>query len=308
LGAVAAAHPVAAAMLGWATLLVIVATVPGRLLPAIASTAGGALATLGLLLCWYPFPLHDLLAGLLANGRGALFGVDSSLVIAGWLTNREVTMLGALVLLAAVCGMGALRTRWPGRRPRLLLLALGGLLITCAWFLRIPVRTYNALAVMPVWLGLTLVACRFRGIGPGPPGWRSSAALSAVIASAGLGFCYQAVAWTWTRSHGATLAEARATLAGLLANDSGPVAVSPLFWCASEDYPRLRCWEDQSDEAPRAAVVMLQQAFRGRQEPPPLPGYRLITDHLARGRPELAGVPLANTWGGYGFAIYRKEP
>ena len=117
-----------------------------------------------------------------------------------------------------------------GPHPLLVALAVGGLLLALVEVLRfpgflhsVPPRTYNALALMPVWLGLTLLACRAPP-GAAPRAGRTLAA-AALVASAGLGFCYQAVAWTWTSTHAATLAEARTALAGLLAEGPGPVAV-----------------------------------------------------------------------------------
>jgi hypothetical protein len=304
LGLIIVGHPVPGVLL--ALLWTVVETVrhpPTAAITRIAVSAGVSVATIAAyIVVALPFPLADWLWGLRANARHAILDVPDAWLavrafIDGWMFQAGspflgISVLGAVILGGCWCARAAPR-RWT------VALAIALLLGTAFYFLRAPGRTYNLVPLWPLLVpAVALAAVPYRRLVDAGFG------LSQAMIGAGLAYFIAAAWWTWGAT--ATIDEARAATARLIAHGDGPVAASFGLWPLHDDHRVLVCWDPDPDP-PGTTWAILQQANRGRQEPPMIPGYTIVEDRFARGRPRIFGIAVANTFGGYGYAVYRRD-
>jgi len=137
---------------------------------------------------------------------------------------------------------------------------------------------------------------------------RWTAAALALLLLGSLGFLHRTALFGFSLTEEATYVEARYQVLSLLAGH--PVArigVSKSLWVLFDDYNPVDSFGlDPNDLLKPAQYLFIQQRYTLYQEPPAIPGYRLVYGNFERRQPRFCGILLSPTMPSYRFAFYDR--
>jgi hypothetical protein len=235
-----------------------------------------------------------------------------------------VLMLGPLLLLSVVIGT-ALYKRHPftiKNKIAFALLASTLLFLMYATAFVYPNRIYNAAILLPPALLCIVVAMSLKSTHPHYLKYLVTLASILILVSP-LNLYRNIVLFPYFVGQGVPLDEVRAFTRSIPAGEE-EVLASKSLWAANDKYGALRVDHDLLEgmlrlreggrgtgtpEGPTPTWLLLQQRDTGRTEPwARIQGFSLRHDTFIREQPRLFGVKLANTWPGYSFALYVRDP
>lgn len=311
LGALGWLQPGMAVLAGFALLIWIVSIgLPAltRLQNLLWCGTGAVLVFLALA-AFYPFPLRLLLAGVLDHARSAVLPTHSASPV--YYFFLQPGYFGYALAFAGAGALFLLNRRW--QRDiwswGAVLLLLGA---TYYLALRSPNRSYNLFAFSPiVFVGL---AHGLAKAATGRPLWANS--LAAVLLLPGLaGFARQWLVCEANLRNGVKLVEAQDEIARM-GLGSQPVLVSVSLWAPASGagiknlqlLTATRDPERQLLDLPPGSTYLMQQAYSGRDVPPELTGFRLVSHNFRPSMFAIGGMKLATSTSGYAFARYERTP
>tara|TARA_R110002049_G_scaffold272282_8_gene449764 strand:+ start:1293 stop:2795 length:1503 start_codon:yes stop_codon:yes gene_type:complete len=267
---------------------------------------GGAMATV-LLLLLFPYSPVDWLSAMMLHANAVVFDDQPSSFVRYWVLSPLrplliLTFCASLVIPILLTGNEALR------RMQLVRVMCVAPFLVAAWYfaLRAPTRWYNLAPVIPVgmwFLYFKLTAYRWtNGV---------SKAFAPIVVVASLGLLSQVrsalIQVVFVQSGGITRAEARVDireqLNALRVADDDVIYSAPLFEIRRGNLVSF------SHQPEGDSVFILAQGNIGRVgQPPSYADFELVWHNFATTAPQIAGLPISNSPGGYSFAIYRSIP
>lgn len=300
--------PVSSILMG--TLVAMVAAFklpPFRMLTWLAVAACTALLS-GMLIFFigYPFNMSDWIFGNLNHAQKAVWTLGTADYITSWF--KEARQIGLFPLFLAsflVCLLNR-----PSKGPvhifqSILRSGSFALFVGACWYfgIREPARSYNLQALAPFMLTLTgnwiVTTKREITLKFATPLFLIS---SAIIACS-LGFVRNMILCAYADKQGTSYSQASEALTHYLDSSKESVDVSMQFITLSSS-SKMRGVETTSQVD--AEYFMMAQTYSGRTVPPKIADYELVYDGFTKNAPLFLGVKIANTPGGYNYAIYHR--
>ena len=269
-----------------------------------------ALAAAVFALCFsqYPFTLNAWLTGMKLHSQGAILGQSGQ-----WLAHLKIAPgIAPFILLlglALIAGLFVISKDRKTVGSLAGIVAFTGLLFAFLYYfwIRTPDRDYNVTAFSPALLlvvigGGVFAAGRFA---KGATRWRviTYGAVFASLLLPATGFVRTALLFPFFLNYGMPYDMARQEL-HLLDAPPGNVGITSGLFTLVEDYSRINIANVDSAVEP---LLYVQQVNRGAVSPPLIAGYTLVRDTFSPVRPKLFGLKIANTCGGYNFAVYQRN-
>ena len=290
-----------------------------------------AVAVFGATFMFFPYSIGDWLSGLTLNGRNVLpksEGMNASMLYQ-WFTNTRATGYGMIFGLGFIILLSKFRNHWR-KIPAKLLAAACIVPITGAIYnygIRGPAQNYNLLLFAP--LLIVLIIWQFTkteqmfGIRS-----RSLKILAiTVFGVASVGFVRTVIIFPYFFTSCLSRKSACLQLSSIMERYPGTVGLTSGLFTLTTSYTNIDevelgrpkestlhlvraidvPWNQVELESAGQNTLIVQQVYRGLSAPPPIAGYRLVENAFTSSKPSFLGLELSTKFGGYNFAVYRRE-
>jgi hypothetical protein len=252
----------------------------------------------------YPYSLSDWIAGLVRNARNVVptYETDNNRLWSAWMVNSTAPFYGAIYALAAVCGLFQLIGRWNSAMCKSGC-AISAMVILAAvvnYGLRNPGQRATLMLFAPLVVCFLVWNCTR---GQGTRGFGLKLLTTGCLLLSASGFLRTSLIFPFFVKYGLGRDAGRQKFAEVRTTYEGSIHLSGGLFSLTDDYHHV----NDLQEGAEYPTIVLQQANRGRTQPPGIEGYDLVEHQFSPIQPRLFGLKLGNTVGGYNFAVYRRK-
>jgi hypothetical protein len=332
IGVLAATHPMGGIL---ASLIVGIATFSRmRAIEAFRSLSVAGLTSLavwGVTFSVYPYPIRDWIGGLMSNGRNVVpssLGMNADILYRWFVQTRSTGYAFVFIIGFGILIFQAKR-HWRAVPGKLGVTACAIPLLGAIfnYGIRGPGQNYNLLLFSP--LLIALIIWQFSRMQPTAAtfGRWMKIGVIGTFGIASTGFVRTAMIFPYFLNSCLSRKSGQKQLAVIQAKYPGSIGLTSGLFTLTTTYagidevelglPKNGEWRlVRSVDVPWNYVelgsagqdtLLIQQVYKGFDQPPVIAGYRMVENGFTVSRPSLAGIKLGGKFSGYNFAVYRKE-
>lgn len=264
------------------------------------------ISTVGVL-SWSPYGISKTILGIVQHGGYAFYKGNVTLEKLIWynVINPSSTAHGVLLIAALCCSVYLLLTYKHAIKSKTFLsIGTVGFIFIGYIYCVISFHEYYLYAFTPLYYGVifaALLILKSRAL---------KMLLLAIVLTTGIGFVRQLAIFPEYVRDGVHLSTARSLFQKMIQThpNTRQIAITASLWTLDEHYDRMYAYRENGPRPiQRIDLVLFQQQDTSLTHPPKVAYSEKCTlqdDYFVKKRPNLFGVPIGNSFPGYGFAVY----